>query len=108
MRHERSLAVFMALSNPEGPDDALLAVEHAATRRIALHDARIGHDDLTAGRGFPLAVGKGASHSLAPGQLHLMMLDLPEVPDPGERVELQFHFARAGALIATCFVHSPG
>lgn len=108
MRHERSLAVFMELTNTDGPDDALLSVDHSATRRIALHDARVGHADLTAGFGFPLSLRRGTAYRLVPGELHLMILDLLEVPDPGERIKLTLRFERAGAISAECFVHSPG
>jgi copper(I)-binding protein/(2Fe-2S) ferredoxin len=111
MNYEAALAAFFDLSNLGIVDDELIAVSTPLSSRLAIHDAsqhsdEDGHDELQAGAGLPLKVDAGGNVKLQPGKLHLMMLDIIDVPDPGTPIAMSFTFRKAGRLDISCLVHA--
>ncbi|KAF0227351.1 MAG: hypothetical protein FD175_2694 [Beijerinckiaceae bacterium] len=106
MVEDNALAGFMEITNLGTFDDMLLAIECCFSARIAIHAAG-GHDDILAGEGLPLPLAAGSTIRLQPGRLHLMLLDIPDVPDPGSTVDLVLTFRHAGSMPMTCHVHAP-
>lgn len=112
MQHDAALAAFMAISNASDEADALVAVHSPVSRRLAVHDAgatheAAGHDHLAAGAGLPLAIPARSTVQLEPGRLHLMIMDVADVPDPGATLALSFEFAKAGRIDIECYIMAP-
>lgn len=106
MIEDNALAAFMDIANSGLVADRLLAIDCHLSTRIAVHAAG-GHDELATGNGLPLAVGERSAVSLRPGQLHVMLLDVAELPDAGAQIDLSFRFEKAGRIDTRCFVHAP-
>jgi len=112
MAEENALAAFMDIANVGANDDELVSVACALTQRIAVHDATahratgLGHHELLAGQGLPLSLASGSTVRLAPGRLHMMMLDVQGPPEPGGQLDLSFTFRRMGRVDVRCFVHA--
>jgi copper(I)-binding protein/(2Fe-2S) ferredoxin len=113
MAEENALAAFMDIANVGAQDDELVSVGCALTQRIAVHDATahratgLAHQELTAGQGLPLSLASGSSVRLAPGRLHMMLLDVQDPPEPGRQLDLSFTFRRFGRVQVRCFIHAP-
>ncbi|KUL94505.1 hypothetical protein DK26_16245 [Bosea sp. WAO] len=112
MAEENALAAFMDIENVGVNDDELVSIACTLTERIAIHDARahrtaaLGHHELQAGQGLPLSLASSAAVRLAPGRLHMMMLDIQDLPEPGGQLDLGFTFRRMGRVDVRCFVHA--
>lgn len=112
MAEENALAAFMDIENVGANDDELVSIACTLTERIAIHDARahratgLGHHELQVGQGLPLSLAPRSTIRLAPGRLHLMMLDVRDVPEPGGQLDLAFTFRRMGRVDVRCYVHA--
>jgi (2Fe-2S) ferredoxin/copper(I)-binding protein len=112
MAEENALAAFMDIENIGANDDELVSIDCALTERVAVHDARAhrtaghGHHELLAGQGLPLSLAPSSTVRLAPGRLHMMMLDIADLPEPGGQLDLGFNFRRMGRVDVRCFVHA--
>ncbi|WP_428839560.1 copper chaperone PCu(A)C [Brucella oryzae] len=59
------------------------------------------------GEGIPLEIPSRRTVRLQPGRLHLMLLDITDVPDPGATIPLTLIFRDAGRIDLSCQVHAP-
>lgn len=113
MIEDNALAAFMQISNLGSEEDELIAVDCGLAARVAIHDSTIhldhvhDHDELHDGEGIPLPLPGSHTVALEPGRLHLMLLDMSEVPDPGSMVNLSLTFKNAGRLNLNPYVHAP-
>lgn len=101
-------AAFLTLNGTDA-DDRLVAASSPAAGRVEIHESRMDGEimrmrELVDG----LSVAAGEQVTLAPGGIHLMLLDLPAPLVEGESIELTLHFEQAGAVTARAEVRSPG
>lgn len=112
MAEENALAAFMDIENIGANDDELVSIACTLTERVAVHDASahggtgLGHQELLTGQGLPLSLASGSTTRLAPGRLHMMMLDVRDLPEPGGQLDLAFSFRRSGRIDVRCSVHA--
>ncbi len=90
----QTAAIYMSIRNHSDEDDRLFRVESDAADRVEIH-TNIQTDDgvmrmveLEDG----IAIASGASHQLAPGGDHIMLLGLTEPLEPGDTFELLMFF----------------
>lgn len=87
-------AGYLILHNPGADSATLVAVESSAAARIEIHEMRevegmMQMRELEGG----ITVGPGEQVNLAPGGLHLMLMDLAAPLVEGEQVPLTLRFA---------------
>lgn len=98
-------AAYLVIKNDTGKDDALLGVKSTASAKAELHETKMAADG-TMGMS-PVAeipVAAGASATLEPGGLHIMLIDLVEPLVAGEKIELTLTFRQAGEVKVTAEV----
>lgn len=92
-------AVYLALTNPGGPDDRLLAATADLAPRAEIHATETAADGtmvmIPQTDGLPLAAD--GEIRLQPGGLHVMLLGLT----PGDAVTLTLTFEAAGEIAVT-------
>lgn len=102
-------AAFMTLDNGDGPADRLLDASSPGAGRVEIHETRqIG--DVMQMRQLEqgLEVGAGSRIEMAPGGLHLMLLDLPAPLVAGESLTLNLRFEHTGDIQITVPIRAPG
>lgn len=90
-----------------GGDDRLLSAESPRAKRVEIHEMRTDGGMMrmrALSDGLPVPAGKTVE--LAPGGLHLMLLDPPTALAAGESVPLTLVFQRAGRVSTTLDVRS--
>lgn len=95
-------AGYGVLHNPSDAAATLVGVESPAAARVEIHEMRevegmMQMREVTTG----LAVGPGEQLTLAPGGLHLMLIDLAAPLAEGDAVPMTFRFANGEALHLT-------
>lgn len=124
----RAGAVYLTVDNPGAEVDALLGAEVGASvaGRIELHEmvataperdggmstTPMGGQHDSAGSGGMMTmqpverveISPGGTVTLAPGGYHLMLLDLVEPLEVGDRFEVTLSFERAGDVTVTADV----
>lgn len=95
-------AAYFEILNPTAEDDALLAVATAVARAAEVHET-LDDGGVLRMRAFPegLPVPAHTTVVLEPGGKHVMLLALERELEPGEEIELELTFERAGALRVT-------
>ncbi len=101
-------AAFFTLQGAED-DDLLIAASTPAAGRVEIHESRMDGEimrmrELSDG----LSIAAGEEITLAPGGIHLMLLDLPAPLVEGEPIALTLHFEQAGAITVHAEVRPPG
>lgn len=89
---------YLAIDNPGRGDDRLLGVDTAAAERIELHDMRMENGMMQMrelGDGLPLKAGTRTT--LAPGGLHMMLINPRASLAVGSSVEATLRFEHAPA-----------
>ncbi|MGL4319727.1 MAG: copper chaperone PCu(A)C [Paracoccaceae bacterium] len=96
-----SAAIFMEIGNVGAVDDRLLAVETDVADKAELHTHAMSADGLM--QMLPveggLAVAAGASHALARGGDHVMLMGLRQAMPEGEKFTLTLTFEEAGKVV---------
>lgn len=91
-------ALYLTIDNP-GADDELVGVETEVSRRTRFHDTtEAGMVEV----GVVEVPGRSVTE-LAPGGRHVMLEDLTEPLEPGDRVFVRVRFAEAPPVV----VHVP-
>lgn len=81
-------AAFMSLHNASAEDRALIGAESPAAEVVELH-THVEEDGLMRMRRVEqIPVAAGATTTLAPGGLHIMLIGLKSELQPGQTVEL--------------------
>ena len=95
---------FITIRNDAATADRLIAAASPRAGRIELHDMTMenGVMQMRPVEGIP--VGPGATVTLAPGGLHMMLLDLPTGFAAGETIPVTLTFERAGVVETTLTV----
>ena len=99
-------AAFMTLQNA-GSDDKLVSATSPVADHVELH-GNIKDGDVMRMRSVEsIDVPAGGSVQLAPGGVHLMLIDLKEPLKQGETFPLTLTFAQAGAMTIEVPVKAP-
>ncbi|MBH0237677.1 copper chaperone PCu(A)C [Methylobrevis albus] len=90
---------YLTVVNAGGTDDRLVSATSPASARVEIHEMSVT-DGVMVMRPLPegLPMPAGATVALAPGGLHLMLIDLAAPLVEGERVPVELTFERAGTV----------
>ncbi len=90
-------AAFMSLTNGGTADHALVAAESDASKVVELHTHREEDGMMKMRRVDRIDLPAGATVELAPGGLHVMLIDLARELSPGHQVRITLVFEDASA-----------
>jgi len=99
--------VYLSLMN-HGAADRLVAIASPAAKSAELHRMVMDGDVMKMEPVGPLDLPAGAMLDMAPGGMHVMLMDLVRPLKQGDTVELTLTFEKAGAVTVTVPVASPG
>ncbi len=85
-------AVFMSLENPSGEGQALVGAESNVSEFVELHTHVEEEGIMRMRRIDKIEVPAGATVTLQPGGLHVMLIDLKQPLDEGDVVDLTLIF----------------
>jgi copper(I)-binding protein len=91
-------AVYLTLVNAGGREDLLRGAETGAAASAEIHESRMEGEVMRMREVGEIPVPAGAEVELAPGGLHIMLLDLQQSLTPGDSLELILHFRETGAV----------
>jgi hypothetical protein len=110
---QKIAAAYMELTS--GGNAALVAVASPAAVAVELHGTAVEAGVMKMRRVSAVALPAGQAVKLAPGGLHLMLVDLRRPLEPGDRVPLSLTVERAGSagrdivtVEAEVRAHAPG
>lgn len=99
---------FLSIRNHGGAPDALLRARSPAARVTELHTMTMT-DGVMRMRPVPrIELPPGATVTLRPGGLHLMLIDLAAPLRQGGTVPVTLDFARAGSITVELLIEAPG
>lgn len=89
---------YLTIANASGSDDRLVGVDTAAAERVELHDMRMENGMMQMRElGDGLALKAGTQTTLAPGGVHMMLINPRASLAVGSSVEATLRFAHAPA-----------
>jgi copper(I)-binding protein len=101
-------AVYFSIVNKGSADDHLVAAATPASDKAQLHETIEDHGVMKM-RPLPdLAIKAGATVTLVPGQMHLMLVGLKAPLKLGDTFPLTLTFEKAGPVEVTVKVEKPG
>lgn len=104
---ETITAAYMTITNHADEDDVLTGVTCPAAREVQIHETTLNGDVMQM---RPLADGltipADSSVTLEPGGIHMMLMGIDAVFEPGQTVELVLSFASGKELTVNAEVRS--
>lgn len=94
----KNSAGYLVIDNRSERDDALIGARVANARVTELHEMVRDGDSMTMRRHDEIAVPAGGKATLAPGGLHLMLIDLQRPLQVGEKLDGVLLFRHAGEM----------
>ena len=91
-------AAYLLIRNAGGGADRLLSASSPAVQSISVHESRTQGGVARMRGAEPLTIEGGATLTMAPGGLHLMLMGLRSPLRPGEQLPLTLSFERSGPL----------
>ncbi|MSP03881.1 MAG: copper chaperone PCu(A)C [Acetobacteraceae bacterium] len=91
----RAAAAYM---NLQGGPDRLTGVASDAAGRVELHETTMENGIMSMRPVAGVTVSPGAATRLAPGGLHIMLVDLKRPLKEGDMITLELRFERAGKI----------
>jgi copper(I)-binding protein len=101
---DRAGAAYMVIANAGNQDDTLVAVSSDAAAVVELHESRETNGMMEMAPVEGIAVPARGEAELAPGGLHIMLIDLTRELRPGDEVVLTLTFERAGEITVQAVV----
>lgn len=99
---------YFTITNNTGVDDALIAATTPAAAHVEMHETSI-EDGMARMRPLTeIPVREGGRVAVAPGGIHLMLVDLAQPLVAGSRVPLTLEFRHAGKLTVELSVEARG
>lgn len=97
---QQPTAAYFTITNPGGSADALLSASSPRAASVEMHETSMASDGTMGMHPIVrLDVPAGGSVALAPGGFHLMITGLKTELKPGDRLELDLVFDRAGTVV---------
>jgi periplasmic copper chaperone A len=97
---DQPTAAYLTISNPGGAADALLSAASPGAASVELHETAMASDGMVGMHPVSrVDVPAGGTVALAPGGYHLMISGLKTELRPGDRLELDLVFDRAGTVV---------
>ncbi len=93
-------AVYLAIRNTGDADDVLVAAS-TDVARVELHTTMMRGGQMVMEPVQSVPVRAGAWAALQPGGLHIMLVDLRRELRPGDRINLELRFEKAGTVSIT-------
>jgi periplasmic copper chaperone A len=101
-------AVYMTIQNPDSEAEELLNASTDAAEFVELHMSMIQHGDLmTMEEQESVEIPGRSTVELAPGGLHVMLINLLVELQPGDTITLGLYFLRAGEMELIVEVREP-
>ena len=101
-------AVYVTVVNRGTAPDRLLASETPVSRKAALHGHKMDDEGVMRMRPVEaLEIAPGATVTLKPGHLHIMLMGLALPLREGDEFELTLRFEKAGAMTVAVPVGPP-
>ncbi|MBS9402943.1 copper chaperone PCu(A)C [Halomonas sp. TRM85114] len=91
-------AAFMVLHNAGDEDVEIVAASSPAAEVLELHEHQHADGVMQMRHVSEVSIPAGGSTELAPGGLHLMLINLTQSLDEGERVAITLEFANGETL----------
>lgn len=99
---------YFTITNGTRVDDALIAASTPAAARVEMHETSI-EDGMARMRPLTeIPVPAGGRVTVAPGGIHLMLVDLVQPLETGSRVPLVLEFRAAGKITVELHVETRG
>jgi copper(I)-binding protein len=99
---------YFTITNGTPVDDALIAASTPAAARVEMHESSI-EDGMARMRPLTeIPVPAGGRVTVAPGGIHLMLVDLVQPLEMGSRVPLVLEFRTAGKITVELRVETRG
>jgi periplasmic copper chaperone A len=93
-------AAYLTITNPSGSDDTLIAATSPAAGMVGLHETATDATGLTSMHALvQCAIPARGSVRLAPGGMHIMLMDLRRDLIVGSSIELDLVFEHAGTIV---------
>lgn len=103
----RNSAGYIVLENRGAADDALVGARVQKVRVTELHEMVRDGETMTMRHRQEIPVPAGSTVALAPGGMHLMLIDLQQPLVVGERLEAVLQFRAAGERRVLLEVRAP-
>jgi periplasmic copper chaperone A len=101
-------AVYMTIQNPDSEVEELLNASTDAAEFVELHMSVMQHGDvMTMEEQESIEIPGRSTVELAPGGLHVMLINLLVELQPGDTITLGLYFLRAGEMELTVEVREP-
>ncbi|MFI5254926.1 MAG: copper chaperone PCu(A)C [Candidatus Limnocylindrales bacterium] len=95
-----STAAYLTIANTTGQADALLSVSSPAATSVEMHLTSMDSMGMTGMQPISrIDVAAGATTTLEPGRMHLMVMGLGKALAVGDRIELDLVFEHAGRVV---------
>lgn len=99
-------AVFFTIENHQASDDTLIDAKSDAAKKVELHTHKEDANGVMQMRHVPegFAIPAGASHALARGGDHVMLMGLTRDLNDGDKVAVTLVFETAGEVVIEAVV----
>lgn len=101
-------AAYLTIVNAGAQDDTLLSVASAAAGRVEVHATELDGEVARMRKLGSLPVAAGERVVLAPGGVHVMLMELGAPLRQGEKLELLLRFEQAGEVRVEADILAPG
>jgi copper(I)-binding protein len=91
-------AVYLAITNPGAEADRLVAVATPAAGAASIHETRTVDGVMTMDMKEALDIPAGATVALAPGGMHIMLMNLTAPLTEGQQFDVTLTFVKAGSV----------
>lgn len=104
----RPAAAYLTIVNSGTEADRLLTIETPVSSRAEVHETVNEGDVVRMVPAGQIEIPGGATTTLAPGGLHVMLMDLSEPLERGSELQLTLTFERAGTASVEAEIAGPG
>lgn len=101
-------AVYMKLVNDGGTDDVLTGAQSDVAEVAELHETKMDGGMMKMSPVPNIKIPAGGSVSLEPGGLHVMLINLKQPLEPGQKIKLTLTFEKAGSIPVEAEVRAIG
>ena len=101
-------AVYMKLANQGGLDDVLIGAQSDVATAVELHETKMDGGLMKMSPVSNIKIPAGGSANLEPGGYHVMLINLKQPLEPGQKVKLTLMFEKSAPLTIEAEVREMG